>query len=206
LTTMPNGEFKDDVARQKAESAFEMAKSAWEGVGDVLRELAGVRTELKTGFAAVRSEIASLKADRRSTPSLESKPGSGRRAYERDDEEDEDHEFGRREYDPEITANGVHVKVSREGFYREQAELRQLREDVDEFKKKQKEAELKAAGAKEALEKVEAERDEDNKKFDRWLKRGGGILTIVAILAAGAASVATYFVHQAQIEQQQKNK
>jgi hypothetical protein len=49
----------DHVARERAESALETARSAWEGVGSIMREVAGLRSEIREGFARMERKLGS---------------------------------------------------------------------------------------------------------------------------------------------------
>jgi hypothetical protein len=49
----------DEIARERAESAIETARNAWEGVGQVLREVAGLRSELREGFSRLEKRLSS---------------------------------------------------------------------------------------------------------------------------------------------------
>ena len=168
----------DEHARDLAKSAQATATSAWEGVGTVLREGHELRAEMHDGFLELKRlfmhaidhfgrvtghEVPSL------PPAAPEKPPSGRRAYENGEGPGHhvDHEYGRRDYDPEHTSPGsTNLSVDEAVWKSTQARLRRL---------EQKDAEDQAEKDRlaTAARLLQAEKDGADKlvrKYKRWLK------------------------------------
>ena len=110
----------DEVAREMAANALEGSRKAWEGVGQILRELHTLRDEVHewmTGSGEVHGR-SSL----------------GRRAYDPDEE---------------ITATGSRVKVPLERFRAMERSLANIQKKEAAALEKERDAALKAAGAQE---------------------------------------------------------
>jgi hypothetical protein len=47
----------DELARERADSALETARSAWQGMGELTREVSGLREEVRVGFRDLNRKL-----------------------------------------------------------------------------------------------------------------------------------------------------